>query len=399
MSRPRATTRPPRVLLVVGAYCPEISSGGLQSRAMARIFGDRVQVRVLTTATDPTLPSHEMVDGVPVTRIGINVKSPGSRASATLRMMGELLRIVPRVDLVHVQGFSMKNLLISAIAKLCARPIVLHLQTARHDEPTAVAAQGRLAWWAFASANLYLSVSPGLEASYLAAGLPAGRIRQAPNGVDPDRFSPATADQRVALRRQLGLPVERRLILFVGVLSPDKQPHVLFDAWLRMQQDPSLASTLVLVGSTSPTQFEADAGLAGRIRREADRSAFGDRVVFVPPTNQIQDYFRAADVYAMPSAREGLPIALLEAMACGLPSVASHLPGATDVMVESGVNGLLVTPGDPAALAAGLSAVLADPGNAARMGARARQTIEERYTFARVADTWLAAYHEVLAAS
>ena len=179
-------------------------------------------------------------------------------------------------------------------------------------------------------------------------------------------------------------------------MSQDKQPHVLFDAWLQLQRDPTLASTLVLVGATSPRQFEADAGLAEDIRRRADEAGFGDRVIFVPPTNQIHDYFRAADVYAMPSIREGLPIALLEAMACGLPCVASRLPGATDVMIEDDVNGRLVPPRETAALAAALGAVIANPDAAARMGAAARRTVEERYTMQRVADIWLATYLRVV---
>jgi glycosyltransferase involved in cell wall biosynthesis len=201
----------------------------------------------------------------------------------------------------------------------------------------------------------------------------------------------------MALRTALGLPLARPLILFVGVMSQDKQPHVLFDAWLRLQRDPALASTLVLVGATSPRQFEADAGLAADIRRRADEAGFDDRVIFVPPTNQIHDYFRAADVYAMPSIREGLPIALLEAMACGLPCVASRLPGATDVMIEDGVNGRLVAPREAAGFAAALEAVIANPAEAVRMGAAARRTVEERYTMERVADIWVATYEHVLA--
>ena len=100
----------------------------------------------------------------------------------------------------------------------------------------------------------------------------------------------------------------------------------------------------------------------------------------------------------MPSIREGLPIALLEAMACGLPCVASRLPGATDVMIEDGVNGRLVPPGEAAGFASALGAAIDNPVAAARMGAAARRTIEERYTMQRVADSWLAAYERVLAA-
>ena len=386
----------PRVLLVAGAYSPELSSGGLQSAAVARALRPRLDASVLTTSSDPTLRRQDEVDGVPVSRIYIDRNSRLSLVRALAGMAVALVRLLPRVDIVHIQGYSTKNILTMALAKLFRRPVVLHLQTARHDEPDAVRSKGRLAWWAFSTADLYLSVSRGLTEHYLAAGLPADRIREVPNGVDATRFSPASLDERLALRKQLNLPRDRPLILFVGVISPDKQPHVLLDAWVRTQQNPALASTLVFVGATDPTLFELGSRLIDRLRATVAASGFADRVVFVPPTNQVQDYFRAADLYAMPSLREGMPIALLEAMACGLPTVASRLPGSTDTMIEPGVNGLLVPPGDAAALAGGLARLLSQPAEAAAMGVKARRTVEDRYTIERVAEQWMAAYDEVL---
>ena len=156
------------------------------------------------------------------------------------------------------------------------------------------------------------------------------------------------------------------------------------------------SSTLVFVGASNPTLYELADRFADRVRAAADASGFGGDVLFVPPTAAIEDYFRAADVFAMPSAREGLPIVLLEAMACGLPAVASRLPGSTDTMIEPGVNGLLVPPGDVAAFAAGLARLLSQPAEAASMGAMARRTVEDRYTIERVAEQWMAAYDEVL---
>jgi glycosyltransferase involved in cell wall biosynthesis len=386
-----------RVLLVAGAYSPELSSGGLQSAAVARALRPHLDAQVLTTTADPGLSRQDEVDGVRVSRVYINVKSRLSRAGALLWMARALARLLPAVDLVHIQGYSSKNILLMALARLFGRPVILHLQTAKHDEPPAVKAQGRLAWWAFRSATLYLSVSPALTAAAVAAGLPRDKFRDVPNGVDPVRFSPAPPAERKALREKLGLAVEGPIVLFVGIFSRDKQPQVLFEAWLELQRNSGPASTLVCVGATSPRQFEADAQLAASIREAADRSGFGDRLQLVPPTSTIEDYFRAADVFVLPSAREGLPIVLLEAMACGLPCIASHLPGSTDVMIDTGLNGYLVPPGESSALARALRTVLERPAEAARLGAAARATIEARFTIARVAEQWLAAYHEVLA--
>ena len=385
-----------RVLFVTGAYAPEFSAGGLQCQAVARLLQDRCSFQVLTTATDPALAAEDVIESVKVTRIGVDLSKAGAAARATPRMLMALARLVPMVDLVHVQGFSQKNVLVSLAARAFRRPIVISLQTAKHDEPKSVVAQGTLAWWAFSTADRYLSVSPGLSEAYLSAGLRASKLQQVPNGVDLNRFAPVSVERRAELRRRLGLPVDRPVILFVGILSRDKQPQVLFQAWSSLQGAGSMRSMLVLVGPTSPRQFEADADLAEEIRSEANRLQLGDRVRFVPPTHKVEEYFQAADIYVLPSAREGLPIALLEAMASGLPSIASRLPGSTDVIVTDRSNGLLVPPGDAAAFASAIDSLLRDRALAERLGIAARQTVEERYSMARVAEEWWAAYQDVL---
>jgi len=383
-----------RVLLVTGAYFPEFSAGGLQSRAVAALLRDRVQFHVLTTATTAALPRHATVDGIDVTRVYVRIGSRVSALVASWRMLVALLRVLPHVDAVHIQGYSSKNIVVMAMCRLFGRPVVVHLQTSKHDEPATVAAQGGLATWAYGSAAAYISVSPGLAARYLEAGLPAGRIREIPNGVDATRFTPASAAARQDARRRLSLPEAGPVILFVGVMSPDKQPHVLFEAWLRMRES-GVAATVVFVGASNPELYELGDRIADRLRAAAAAAGGGGDVRFVMPTSEIADYFRAADVFAMPSAREGLPIVLLEAMACGLPSVASRLPGSTDSMIESGINGILVPPGDVAALADALTQLIGQPERASAMGAAARRTVEGRYTMEHVAEQWLDTYQQL----
>ena len=100
-------------------------------------------------------------------------------------------------------------------------------------------------------------------------------------------------------------------------------------------------------------------------------------------------------MYVLPSIREGLPLALIEAMSCGLPCVASRLEGSTDVLIEHQVNGLLVAPDDEAGLAAALRLLLSDRRAAERLGAAARSTVVDRYAIHTAAPSWLAAYQEL----
>jgi glycosyltransferase involved in cell wall biosynthesis len=231
--------------------------------------------------------------------------------------------------------------------------------------------------------------------SYLAAGLSPDRIELVPNGIDTDRFVPADADQRRVLRDRLRLPQDRRVILFVGFFSRDKQPRVLFDAWLRLRATTGLDATLLFVGATRSPYFEVDDDLADALGAEALARGVGDRVVFAGATHDPQDYFRAADVFALTSRREGLPVALLEAMACGLPCVASRLAGSTDGIIDDGRNGLLVPAEDVTGFAESLGRVLQDHALAMRLGNAARETILRRFANLDTADRWLSAYERL----
>lgn len=377
--------------MVTGAYFPEISSGGEQCRSIARELRGRAEVQVLTTSVDRALPRHDEIDGVPVTRIWVDVRSGLSKIRAFRRMAIDLFRLVRNTDVVHLHGYSTKNVLVTVLAKMFRKPIVMSLHTSGFDEPAAIEQQGSLALWAFLSADLYLSVSSGLVKTYLDAGMPADRVALVPNGIDIARFTPVTSSERTAARVRLDLP-DRPTVAFVGFFSQDKQPRVLFDAWLRLHTAGRIDATLVFVGATRSNYFEVDDTIAPLMTADAARAGAGDRLRFAGVTHDVPSYLQAADVFVLPSRREGMPVALLEAMACGLPCIASRLPGSTEAIIDDGVNGVLVPPGDALALAAALERLLSNPDERQRLGTAARATISHRYSSGNVADRWLDAY-------
>ena len=383
------------VMLVTGAYYPEISAAAVQCRAVASALRGRARVSVLTTAVDPALPAVSTIDGVVVYRVHVDVASRASKIAASLRLAAHLLRARRTYEIVHVHGFSQKNVPVSILARLLGKRIVLSLHTAGQDEPRAAARRGPIASWAFRSPDMVLSVNADLIERWTAANLPPDRIRLAPNGVDTTRFAPPTGRERADLRRALGWPVDQPVVLFVGFFSRDKRPDLLFRAWRRAAAA-GARSRLAFVGAKGAGYYEIDASLADRIRRDAAACGCGDEVRFIDATHEIEKYFRAADVYVLPSVREAHPLALVEAMACGLPCIATRLPGSTDAIVDDGVNGRLFPPDDEAALAAALQEVLSNPAAARAMGARARADAAARYDIGRTADHWLSAYKTVM---
>jgi glycosyltransferase involved in cell wall biosynthesis len=202
--------------------------------------------------------------------------------------------------------------------------------------------------------------------------------------------------ERAELRRELGLPPDLALVLFVGFFSRDKRPQLLYRAWSGMATASSGAQIgLVMIGATRSVHGEIDSELAPAIRAQAAQDRVADRVFFVESTSAIEKYFRAADAYVLPSIREGLPIALIEAMASGLSCVATRLEGSTDGLIDDRVNGLLIEPDDEAGITASLQWLLTEAGVAARLGAAARDTVLERYSIEKTAALWLAAYQEL----
>jgi glycosyltransferase involved in cell wall biosynthesis len=381
----------PRVLMVTGAYYPELSGAGLQCRQLVRALAGRVDFEVLTTSTS-IRPVTPKVDGVPVHRVYVDVRNRRSTARAGAALGGAFLRVAHRIDIVHFHGFSRKSILLMALATALRKRRMVKLTSVGHDDPVAMCARGGAALHAYRRADLYVGVSPRQAELYRAAGLPPGRFVLIPNGVDVVRFRPAHDGEQRALRVELGLPVDLPLVLFVGFFSRDKQPHVLFDAWRRRPEP----STLVFVGATRSPYYEVDTGLAEGVRSSAAQGGLDDRLRLVERTDVVERYYRAADVFVLPSLREGLPNALLEAMASGLACVASRLPGVTDALIEDGRTGVLVPPGDATAVGESLAVLLADATLRRRLGTAARRSVEAGYTLERAAARHLEVYRTLI---
>ncbi|MGH9886508.1 MAG: glycosyltransferase, partial [bacterium] len=256
------------MLLVTGAYYPEISAAGVQCRAVAAAIGARAKVSVLTTSVNAALAPVDTVDGVVVYRVHVDVRSRASKAMASVRLVRRLLQANRTYDIIHVHGFSQKNVPVSLLARLLGKQVVLTLHTAGQDEPDVVRGSGAIAYWAFRSADLVMSVSPHLLAQWRAANLPAGHLRLSPNGVDTTRFRPADADERRTLRESLGWPEAPPVIVFVGFFSRDKRPDVLFRAWRRLGEA-GIRTRLAFVGAKQTGYYEIDESMADSIRREA----------------------------------------------------------------------------------------------------------------------------------
>jgi glycosyltransferase involved in cell wall biosynthesis len=193
-----------------------------------------------------------------------------------------------------------------------------------------------------------VAVSRDLADHSVRLGAEPGRVSVVPEGTDLNQFCPG---DRTAARRRLGLPTTGRVILFVGNVLLSKGAGVLAEACGRLAGR-GAEFTCYVVGRGPD---------ADRVKATAERYAIGGRVVLVGPKPQAElpDWYRAADVVTLPSFSEGIPNVLREAIACGVPFVATSVGGIPELV--RGPAGRLVPPGDPVALAEALRATLPDP--------------------------------------
>lgn len=224
-----------------------------------------------------------------------------------------------------------------------------------------------------------LSIHPGLAGTC--------RIREIPNGVDTAVFTPTERDHA---RRELGLPLEAPIALFVGALDRAhrfKNVEGLLRAFAAVPND---QAHLLVVG---------DGDLRPRLQAMSTALGVGDRVRFMGsrPPDRLPLVYSAADVTVLPSTEvESFGLVLIESMACATPVIVSKLPGVHLVLASSG-DGLTVNPGDERDLAEKLGHVLSDRARAARMGRQARRTVVERYDWRQIVPRLEQAYASALA--
>ena len=235
----------------------------------------------------------------------------------------------------------------------------------------------------------FVALSHGLE-SYLRdrVGVPAARITHIYNGVDTERFRPAPAGK--APIPGCPFPVPGSFIVgTVGRMEAVKDSVNLARAFvgaLALAPRARDRLRLVMVGD-GPQRSEAE-----RVLREAGA---GDLAWFAGERPDVPDILRGLDCFALPSLAEGISNTILEAMASGLPVVATRVGGNADLMVE-GLTGRLVPRADSAALAGAIAGYLADPAAARRHGKAGRQHVEQHFSLERMVRRYERLYLDLL---
>jgi glycosyltransferase involved in cell wall biosynthesis len=209
------------------------------------------------------------------------------------------------------------------------------------------------------------------------------RIKVLYNGVDPALYQGKSVAAKV--RQELGLPPDRPVVGLVARLDHRAKGHLELLEALSILKDRHTIHALMVGGGRRQEEMQQLAVSLG----------LGEVVHFLGNRRDVPDLLAAMDIFVLPSHSEGVSLAVLEAMAAGLPVIVSEVGGLPEI-VQQGETGLLIPPKDPEALAQSLARVLEDPGLAQSLGQKAREHVQEKYSLERLAQEVNAAYDELV---
>lgn len=218
-------------------------------------------------------------------------------------------------------------------------------------------------------------------------GISSDRITVVERGRDPSRLGSPGAERRRTVRQRLGLRDEDEVLLNVGRQEYQKGQRFLLEAFARLAPD---RPRMVLLIAGRPGLATPD------LRLLAAGSSARDRIRILGHRSDVPDLLAATDLFVFPSLYEGLGGALIEAMALGLPIVASDLPAVREV-VEADRNALLVPPASPPSLARAIETILDNRSLAKQFGVRSLQIFENRFTLERSVRAMIALYQTIAA--
>lgn len=421
------TQKLPRIRVVITTFLPFV--GGAETQTLAqcqRLLEKGYDAQVMTFRHDIAWPRKEEVRGVPTQRIAGLFLHNRQKLPRLLQRLLYLLAVLAmswavwrqrkEFDVLQVCQCSSIVLPLAIVCLLTHKPMTIVLISAGADKATRSNEQARLLagpldpylpWLKVADGtwidgDLYGLQSAGplvfnmtrallkhIQASIIVLSSRMEHYLQKnafelpgtmciPNGVDIDRFQPVAA--------QLQSEDHAHTVVCVSKLRYEKGIDVLLQAW-RLVHEQVPEARLLLIG---------DGPLAAQLKKLADALGISASVEFAGLKSDIPEQLHQGAINVLPSRWEGMPNALLEAMACGLTCVATRVSGSED-LIQHGFNGLLVETENYTQMAQALILLLRDSQLVREYGAQARQTIEQYYTLDYITNRYIEVYQRVFA--
>ena len=382
-----------RVLMISPQYRPILGGYERAAERLSLALTDRGHsVCVLAERRDPAWPRQEYLGGVTLLRWWCLYRPHLHILSSVIGLVAKLLSIGRRYDVWHVHQYGVHAMVTVICGKLIGRPVVMKLTSSSYQGLSMMVAKSRMPRLMAATLrrlDAVVALTRETEMEAIDFGIPVSRIHCFGNGVDTAIFVPPTSVDKTNIKKTLGLNCLGGLVLFVGRLDEAKNPLGLLHAWKESLGELNDYWKLVLIGD-GPARFSVQSFIMDH--------NLSDQVLLAGQRDDIELWMKAADIFVLPSRREGLSNALLEAMACGLPVVATRVSGVTELVEEAGA-GLVVIIDDMTEFSRAIVRLARDTDLRITMGTQARRAVKSRYSINNVAANHEALYHHLLLAT
>jgi len=359
-----------KVVMVIQSYYPLVGGAENQIKALAPLLKRlRVEVSVITRRY-PGLEPFELISGVPVYRMPIPGPKPIKSLSFTLFALIRLMQLKP--DVIHAHELLSPATIALAARNLIGTPVVAKVLRGGVMGDVAKLKKRFLGFRRLKvlrdNLDKVVVISTEIETELIEIGFSNEKLFHNPNGVDTSKFSPCLGENKVTLRKDLGISSEF-LTVFAGRLTAEKKVDFLIEVWPLVRAEYPQAELLIIgEGEEAPS--------LKRIAKEGVR--------FLGLVDDVSPYLQAADLFVLPSVTEGLSNALLEAMSTGLPVVATSVGGALD-LIDHKKNGWLISPGNKIALQNAIVNILGNEQFRNQLGKQARKKIVNEYDLGLIA--------------
>jgi glycosyltransferase involved in cell wall biosynthesis len=331
---------------------------------------------VITEQRDRNWPAVEHINGYEIQRLPCLYQRHLHIITSLMSFFCFLLLRGRSFDVWHVHQYGLHSALAVALGKLLRRPVMIKLTSSAAmgiERAMGDGLAGRILGILHRRANACIAISEETHEEAIRFGIPSEHVHLIPNGLDSRQFFPASPEKRIAARLALGLGCER-MVLYVGRLSPEKNPIGLLNAWSAVDSNVRAGALLALVGD-GPEWNKVNARI-----RELN---LADSVHLAGKRSDVETWYQAADIYVISSHNEGLSNTMIEAMASGLPVISTRVSGSS-VISKSPAAGLIVAVDDVKQLSVAIGSLLRDEPMRMQFGMNARKTFESNFSLESV---------------
>ena len=372
-------------------FPPHFSGAGLQTLTLAKELSKQGVQYFFVTVDNTGLPTHDTYQGFDVYRIADGPKKHGEFV-LWWNLFRTLHALRQRFDIIHASVSTYLNSAVGIIGKVLGKKS-LTLVSMAHNVlyPVGRTRVGSAQKFLLGRVDRYVSLSRQISEEIKSLPLDQSKAVEISQGVDTERFSPVDAAERSGLRRKSNLP-ERPIALFTGVFDSRKNIEWLVHTWVKYRER-FFGWCLLLIGPTSRDQREV--GLRERLQELVRHEGLDQDILFRDFSPRPEDYYRAADLFILPSLNEGLPNVVLEAMSCGLPCVVTRISGTTDI-IDHGHSGMLFEVNDEMSFLDAVTPLLGSADRRRTIGNQASLEIHNRLSSKRSAERYLRLYQTML---